>query len=217
MARASGLHKTFPQPVQVGDRFGRLAVVGTADKSKWGYPRWILRCDCGKEVQVIQNDLRSGRTKSCGCLKSEAARRNGKNTATHGMRGNPGYKMWSDMLCRCYKENNIGYRNYGGRGIMVCSQWRDDPAAFIAYMGPRPPGHSIDRIDVNGNYEPGNVRWATRKEQNRNTRANRIVSFRGRAMSLAEACELVNINYYTVFGRLRRGWTEAEAFGQLPP
>lgn len=115
------------------------------------------------------------------------------------------------MLGRCQNLTDQAFRDYGGRGIRVCERWLAFEN-FYADMGPRPsPKHSIDRIDNDGNYEPGNVRWATVKQQARNTRCSRIVRFGGRTMSLAEAAELAGLNISTVRGRFSRGWSMEEA------
>jgi hypothetical protein len=134
---------------------------------------------------------------------------------THGYSANDPrgeYSIWCQMIGRCESPTNQGYRYYGGRGISVCPRWRKDFLAFLADMGERPSmEHTLDRIDVNGNYEPGNVRWATRKEQARNTRRNRFVVMDGERMTLAEAVERRGLNYDTVKWRLYHGRTDKEA------
>lgn len=123
-------------------------------------------CDCGGATQVWLSNLRSGRTSSCGCLAMEILM--ARNTK-HGMSESNEHQIWCGMWQRCGNPNEICWRNYGGRGIKVHDRWRLFEN-FLADMGPRPPGMSLDRIDVNGNYEPGNVRWATTKTQRRNGR-----------------------------------------------
>jgi hypothetical protein len=116
------------------------------------------------------------------------------------------------MINRCNAKSGKSYKLYSSRGIVVCERWRHDFLAFESDMGPRPsPRHSIDRIDVNGNYEPDNCRWATSKEQARNTRTNLLVTYKGEKMSLAKAADLAGVNYYRARQRLISGKTEAEA------
>lgn len=121
----------------------------------------------------------------------------------------PEYGVWCRMIDRCYNPNIPSFSNYGGRGIIVCERWRHDFAAFLADVGPRPsPAHSIDRIDNDGNYEPGNVRWATKHQQMRNTRFNVVIEWRGEKRCLFEWAVILGINAYTLHARLRRrGWT----------
>lgn len=122
------------------------------------------------------------------------------------------YRAWINMRSRCKTPSANGYHRYGGRGITVCERWDNSFEAFIEDMGPRPsPKHSVDRIDVNGNYEPGNCRWATKQEQARNLTNNRIVTINGRRMTLAEAVEGAAVIYNTVLYRLRRGWKIEDA------
>jgi hypothetical protein len=132
----------------------------------------------------------------------------------HGMMGTPEYRAWQGMKARCFRKTQKGYQYYGGRGITVCPEWVAEFATFYAHVGPRPSSdHSLDRIDTNGNYEPGNVRWATFIEQMNNMRNNRIIEFRGAIMTIGQAvraagsivtCDLACI-------RIRRGWTAEEA------
>jgi hypothetical protein len=128
---------------------------------------YLVRCDCGREVEVSSQHLRKGHTRSCGCLNSE---RIGALRRRHGMSDRAEHRIWMLMLGRCSVVTNPDYRLYGGRGIQVCGRWHVFEH-FFADMGPRPTAqHSIDRINVNGDYEPGNCRWATAKEQRRNCR-----------------------------------------------
>lgn len=130
-----------------------------------GQHSWNCLCSCGKEVVVRGSSLRTGKTKSCGCQKGKP---------THGMTGTSEYQAWVNMRSRCYDEKNTYYKDYGGRGIQVCPEWINSFSNFIAHVGLKPsPEYSLDRIDVNGDYSPGNVRWATGKQQVRNTRKRR--------------------------------------------
>ncbi len=155
-----------------GRRFGRLTVI-ERDHSASGGPAWCCLCDCGNAASVRGKDLRRGMTESCGCLQRE---RSASAHRTHG-EGRNGhrsaeYQIWAGMLSRCLYAGDTNFAKYGARGITVCDRWRY--ACFLADMGRRPtPKHSIDRIENNGNYEPGNCRWATASEQMRNTRRQR--------------------------------------------
>lgn len=159
-----------------GQRFGRLAVVCRAAVRPKGGAYWACFCDCGKTVEVLGSNLRSGDIQSCGCLRSElfAAKKTTHGKARRG-KVTPEYRAWCRMLARCHAPCNASQPNYAGRGIVVCQEWRDSFEAFLAHIGPIPsPHHSVDRFPNNdGNYEPGNVRWATRSQQNKNKRSAR--------------------------------------------
>jgi hypothetical protein len=157
------LRREFRRIDLIGKRFDRwtaLAFVGGKDRA------WFCMCDCGALVVVNGSHLRGGRTKSCGCLQREVASAKFK---IHGMSGTPEYNSWSSMMKRCLDPRTPNFDWYGGRGISVCEDWRSI-LAFFADMGPRPPGCTLDRIDVNGNYERGNVRWVDAKTQSQNRR-----------------------------------------------
>lgn len=126
---------------------------------------------------------------------------------THGLVGTPEYRAWHGMKERCLNPASKDFPRYGGRGIEISAAWIDDAGAFVAHVGPRPtPLHSIDRIDVNGDYEPGNVRWATRKEQQQNRRCNVMVTLRGETKCLSQWCRDLGVSFEMVHGRIRRGW-----------
>jgi hypothetical protein len=162
-----------------GQKYGRLTVVQETDERRDAKVVWKCLCDCGKEKFVSSHNLRSGNTKSCGCLHSESSRNNRKKATQHGHCTNgvetKEYTTWVEMRRRCRNRQRKDFKNYGGRGIKVCEEWLHSFENFLAYlkankMYPKPIGMSIDRINNDGNYEPGNIKWSTLDEQNKNRR-----------------------------------------------
>lgn len=193
-----------PLKDMTGKVFGRWTVVSYSGKK-----RWLCRCNCGEERSVIGTALRDGSSTSCGCLRKENAL---SAVVTHGMYATSIYKIRTQIIQRCHNPNSYAYQGYGGRGISVCQSWRDSFEAFLEDMGPRPsPQHSIDRIDNDGNYEPGNVRWATAHEQLLNRRNNRRFHVNGDYLTMGELCAKHSCNENTVEKRLRLGWSIEDA------
>lgn len=194
---------------KTGQKFSRLTVVKYLRSKR--YSVWLCRCECGVEIEVNGGSLASGHTKSCGCLKIEKAT---ARVYRHGYAKSPTYNCWYSMHNRCSNPADIGFAHYGGRGIIVCQRWaytKEGLQNFIADMGERPVGCSLDRIDNNGNYDPGNCRWATQKLQARNRRSNRFVDFQGENVNVTILCEQHGISDNTFLERLKRGWSVERA------
>ena len=173
---------------------------------------WLARCgNCEAERDVLVKHLGGGKSRQCGVCARAVAGHKPKYGAVPTAKM-PEYRTWAGMIERCRNPNAPHYECYGGRGISVCPEWVASYPAFFAHVGPRPTaGHSIDRIDVNGNYEPGNVRWATKTEQARNTRNTRWLTHDGETLSFAEWCERIGIGEATVRRRIELGWTTDRA------
>lgn len=162
----------------VGWRFGRLAVIRPLPPVPDEIRKVACRCDCG-EVVILPINTLGTKTNSCGCLRRDLI-------TTHGMHNTPEYRAWNDMIQRCKSPKNRFYQNYGGRGIKVCDQWLKFDA-FIKDVGIRPSNkHSLDRINNDGNYEPGNVRWAEREIQDNNKTTSTRITFNGETLSVAQ-------------------------------
>lgn len=147
--------------------FGRLTVLEQSHK-KGRKLYWHCKCECGNFKTASGADMRDGHTKSCGCLQKEVA---GARFRSHGFSGTKEYETWKGMKARCFNKKSLDYHKYGGRGITMADEWKDNFEAFYSHVGPAPEGderYSIDRLDPNGHYEPGNVRWATDAQQARN-------------------------------------------------
>lgn len=186
-----------------GRTFGHWKVQGRGE-TRYTRVHWICTCSCGIVKQVSGCHLVSGNSTNCGCSKPKG---NASVRYKHGLTGTAEHKIWMSMRSRCSNPNNNHYHLYGGRGIFVCERWKNSFSFFLEDMGKRPSSqHSIDRIDTNGNYEPGNCRWATDKEQMRNTRRNLIVEFNGKLMPLVVAAELAGVNYDAAKWRVKNGY-----------
>ena len=196
-----------------GQRFGRLVAGERLGGS------WRCICDCAGSRTVKIYNLTGGVTRSCGCLRRErSAAGNATHGATRGYGSTPEYKAWSNAKDRCYREKVRNYASYGGRGITMCARWRHDFSAFLADMGPRPEGRSLDRIDNDGNYEPGNCRWATRDEQCVNRRGTRKLTAFGITQPLATWAHQVEMKPIRLYQRvLRDGWTPEDALAEWSP
>jgi hypothetical protein len=185
------------------ETFGRLTTIGPkflVGKNRTAYQ--VCECSCGVVVTVRTASMASGSTKSCGCY---ARRLCSDLNKTHGQTGVVEHRAWKNIFARCYNANCPEYKNYGGRGIKVCDRWSGYSGFqnFLEDMGRRPSSdHSLDRIDVNGNYCPENCRWATRKEQCNNTRRNRIITHNGKTQTLSQWSAELGIHVATIRRRL---------------
>lgn len=197
----------YPKP---GDRFGRLVVLERIKKEK---KHWHIRClcDCGTEKLILQDSVIRGVTQSCGCMRREFI---GKLNFKHGdCKDNehraPEYGSWAAMIQRCTNPKNKWYHRYGGRGIRVCDEWLTSYESFLAHIGRKPSQkHSIERIRNDGDYEPGNVKWATQREQQNNRSSNRFLDYNGKRQSVADWSRETGIGIRTILSRLRYGWSE---------
>lgn len=195
-----------PLKSMAGLRFGMLTVIrrdGTyVSPAGHSAPTWLVKCDCGVEKTVIGRELRNSAYVSCGCKRLKGG------PPKHGWFGTPEYSAWTSMKQRCTNPKCRNYPNYGGRGIRVCERWESSFEAFLADMGPRPSRkHSLDRENNNGNYEPGNCRWATVRQQARNKRTSRVLTVAGESATVAEWADRAGLGRSTVKERLRRNWT----------
>lgn len=195
-----------------GFKYGKLKVLGFAGSGKRGHKYWFCLCDCGNSVRVGRCDLTSGHTASCGCLQVEKTR---KRCTKHGhsKRGKKSliYGIWLSMLNRCRNPKYHQYKDYGGRGIQVCERWKESFENFLADMGERPQGKTLERNEVNGNYEPSNCRWATTIEQGNNKRNNVFLTYNGETKTISQWNRYFGFGKNIVSGRLRLGWSVEKA------
>jgi hypothetical protein len=187
----------------VGMVCGRFTVIKRAEKNKGNDCAWVCACECGNICEVSGSALRTGKIKSCGCYRRDMK-------TTHGKRKSRIYDIWAGMIDRCENKNNKFYYRYGGRGIKISEGFREF-GTFYAVVGDPPAGLSLDRIDNDGNYEEGNVRWATQKEQCRNTSRNKIIEHNGESKSMVEWGDNMGESGSLIFARIKRGWSESDA------
>ena len=207
-----------------GKVFGRLTVLKREPKpegSKNRHSRWLCKCSCGETIVTTSDNLLSGGTKSCGCIKKETSIKNimeynnseheSKNK-THGMTKTRLYDVYGHMRGRCYNKNDKKYPIYDGRGIGMCDEWRDSPESFFAWA--KDNGYrddlTIDRIDVDGDYSPGNCRWATLKEQANNRRNTIFINIGGKAYTLSQASDITGISTKTLWYRKKHGYSDQQ-------
>jgi hypothetical protein len=186
--------------IKPGDKYGKLTILNTGQIFNTYRYYALCKCECGKEKFIRIDSIRSGHTISCGCEQLISATK-------HGCWHSPIFNNWRNMMDRCFNPLNKRFHDYGGRGITVCERWQNI-INFIKDMEPTyKEGLTIDRINNDGNYEPSNCRWATRKQQNRNCRRNINFTHNGETHCLQEWSEILNIPYVLLWDRIFRGWT----------
>lgn len=192
-----------------GQRFGRLIVLA---ERRWrgGAAYWKCRCDCGQVIEAAFPNLQAGTTKSCGCLRREAWK---KGRATHGLSKTPIYVAWRCMKSRCDNSNRDDFPVYGGRGIVYCDRWSEFEEFYRDMFPTYQPGLTLERNDVNGNYDPDNCCWATQTEQQNNRRNTRKIASPWGIVTIRRASELSGLPITTIRNRLFRKWPVAEIFG----
>ena len=188
----------------IGTRFGYAEVVGFAHKDSHHRAYYKMRCECGREWSAREDGIKRGKVRSCGCRRNELNRNSNieHGHTRHGKPHSPEYRVWASMMQRCLNPKSKAYFWYGARGITVCDEWRDFKN-FLRDMGSRPDGLSLDRKDNSGNYEPGNCRWVTRREQMANTRANRWVTMAGERLLVTYAERRLGLSGGTIARRVR--------------
>lgn len=199
-----------------GQKFGRLTAIRYVGQSKGKQTMWECKCDCGKTIIAQHQNIKNGHTSSCGCYNLECIT---KRNYTHGGGGTRLYRIWKDMLARCYKESHRGYKDYGGKGVYVCEEWKDNFVNFRDWSlnNGYSDELSIDRIDSNKEYSPSNCRWATLIEQANNTSRNLRFTIDGRTETLANWCRIYNVPYARVHSRVyARKWDIVKALTHPP-
>jgi len=194
-----------------GQRFGRLTVINQAD-NKSGRVCWNCKCECGNTKIISAKTLLNGGTQSCGCLRQQMiAQKNTKHGKSIRGQVTPEYLTWCEIIKRTENPSCLGFKNYGGRGISMCQEWRESFETFLNDMGKKPtPLHSIERINNESNYSPLNCKWASRKEQNRNKRNNVFLTHEGKTMCIKEWSEHLGIPAPTLYTRKRKNWSDQE-------
>mgnify|MGYP004683691869 CR=1 FL=1 len=198
-----------------GQRYGRLIVLERSNNIG-NKTAWLCKCDCGKKTVVSGNNLHNGHVRSCGCLWKDIVPENNKKLNTrHGETHSKLHQTWSNMRYRCNNPRCKSYKDYGGRGITICEEWESyeafrDWSLANGFADDR----SIDRIDVNGNYEPSNCRWTDMKTQSNNKRDNNYLKFQGQTHTIQEWSEITGIKWTTIKERIKRGWTVEKALSK---
>ena len=198
------MEKTKRKPIEIGEKIGRLTVIKCVGKKDNGAKIYQCVCDCGNFKEVLGVELRREHTRSCGCLFKDVQL---KTVSKHGQRYTRLYSIWKDIKKRCNNPKSAHFNSYGGRGIKVCDEWANEFHPF--YEWAMANGYSdelsIDRKNVNGNYEPSNCRWATMKEQANNKRNSVFIEHNGETHTVAEWSEILDIKRTTIYSRLQRG------------
>lgn len=199
-----------------GKKFGKLTVIKRMPNNKFGVLYWLCQCECGEQTIVRGNRLKSGHTKSCGCIKKEKASLRGTKKRIYKKEFDRLRKIFKGMKNRCYNPNTNNYNRYGAKGIIICNEWLNKPLNFCewAIANGYKNNLTIDRINPNGNYEPSNCRWVNYTEQCRNRKITLKFTINNITKSLAEWCDIYKIKYSAVFRRLKRGWNIEKSLTQ---
>lgn len=210
--------ENLEQSKYIGKRFGRLTVINFIRKDDKGRRVWRCKCDCGKERITYTSNLTSGRVKSCGCLSAEISKDlANKYTTKHGKTHERIYTIWLNMRARCNSQYAVGYKNYGGRGIKVCKEWDYSFEKFYewAISNGYTDSLTLDRKDVNGNYEPDNCRWISQKEQQNNRRNNHWLEMNGEIHTFAEWIDILGITKRKLYYHYDKGLRGNELYKKL--
>lgn len=189
-----------------GQRFGKLLAIRPVGKAKNRNILWECKCDCGNICVISQSNLINQGKQCSECSQKQRA----KSSVTHGMSKTPTYKTWCCMIARCENPNDSRYKDWGGRGIKVDQRWKSFEN-FLADMGVKPEGKSIDRINNDGDYTKGNCKWSSNKEQSYNRRSNVLLIAQGKTLTLHEWSVITGIDEETIRARVKRGWTHEKA------
>ena len=198
-----------------GRKFNKLQVIDFYGNKK-GRTYWQCKCDCGKVCILEAYKIKSGHTKSCGCLGVENKKTLYKYSIKHKKMDTKLYRVWQNMKRRCYTASSNSYKNYGARGIKVCKEWSQDFISFYnwAMANGYKENLTIDRINVNGNYEPNNCRWATMEEQANNKRNNVFINYNGEKLSINQWSKKTGIKRETIYWRLQHGFSLEKVFSK---
>lgn len=197
-----------------GQKFGRLTAIKRVED--YVYPsgdkktQWLCKCECGNNTIVRASSLKRGTTTSCGCLQKQIA---SKINTKHGMTGTRLYQTWKNMVGRCYYKSHTSYKYYGGRRIQVCEEWKNDFVSFYnwAINNGYTDNLTLDRINTDGDYEPNNCRWVSMRENDRNRRTNKLLTYNGETHCYTEWEELLNLGRGVIWYRLNNGWSIEKA------
>lgn len=200
------------QTIKKDDKYNNLTAIKFYRRTLQYRLYWLFKCDCGKEKVILVDNVKSGKSKSCGCLWKEKIK--GNNT-THGMAGTKTYCSWANMKYRCLNKNRKRYKDYGGRGIIICDRWLNGFTNFYADMGECPQNKTLDRKDNNGNYKPNNCRWATSKQQHNNKRTNHLITYKNKTQNVTQWAEKIGIDRGVIYERLKRGWSIERALTKI--
>ncbi len=191
----------------VSEIFGRLTIVSFSHYSKQQKPFWEAKCECGKTITISSVSLKQYQANSCGCIKRQKI----TNPNIHGLSNNRIFKIWTGMIQRCYNPKAPKFEDYGGRGIIVCERWLFSFQNFANDMRlPPSNGHTLDRKEVNGNYEPLNCKWSTRKEQQRNKRDTVKLTIHGMSAMIDVWSNITGVKKQTIITRYYRGYSDYE-------